>query len=340
VVAPVDFEAILELNRSTTGALGGSCTARPSPISGITEMIMSIRTMACAAAILTLLLAFGASRDASAQFGGLVAATFQRGDVIVSLEPGPVQWHGPDGSLKRILLGTEVGTGEGVAFDAAGNLYVTRWCMDAGCSSANTVETFTNMGLPAGRFGTDYDCAPHAILFDALGAAYVGLAGCTGAIVKVTAGQPQASFPVAPDNQGAFWIDLAPDGCTMFYTSWGPNVKRYDVCARGQLANFNRMPLPGGATQDLRVLPDGGVLVSSGEVIARLDAAGTMVQTYHIPGEPSLWSGLELVGDGTFWAGNYETSNVYRFDLATGAVRARFNTGSPARTVVGIRVSR
>jgi hypothetical protein len=30
-----------------------------------------------------------------------------------------------------------------------------------------------------------------------------------------------AEFPVAPDNMGAFWIDLAADGCTMFYTSWG-----------------------------------------------------------------------------------------------------------------------
>ena len=82
--------------------------------------------------------------------------------------------------------------------------------------------------------------------------------------------------------------------------------------------------------QDLRVLPDGGVIVSSGEVIVRLNAAGVQTQTYQIPGEPSLWSGLDLVGDGTFWAGNYQSSNVYRFDLATGAVRAQFNTGTPS----------
>jgi outer membrane protein assembly factor BamB len=117
-------------------------------------------------------------------------------------------------------------------------------------------------------------------------------------------------------------------------------VKRFNVCTRQQLRNFNRAPLPGGATQDLRVLPDGGVLVSSGEVIARLNKNGHVVQTYGIPGEPSLWAGLDLADDGTFWAGNYESSNVYRFDLATGAVLAGFNTDTPAHTVVGIRIKK
>jgi hypothetical protein len=148
------------------------------------------------------------------------------------------------------------------------------------------------------------------------------------------------SYAVAPDALGSFWIDLAPDSCTMFYTSWGPNVKRFNVCTNHQLANFNQLPLPGGIAQDLRVLPDGGVLVSSGEVIARLNAAGAIVQTYQIPGENALWAGVDLVGDGTFWAGNYRSSNVYRFDLATGAVRASFNAGTPPSTVVGIRVKK
>lgn len=298
------------------------------------------RTLAGLAAVFTSMVALGEADRVSAQLGGPIAVTFQSGDILVSLESGPVQWHAPDGALRRTLLTMEGGTGEGMAFDAAGTLYVTRWCTDPACAASNTVEKYTTMGLPAGRFGSDYSCAPHAIVFDALGSAYVGLAGCTGAIVKVTPGQPQASFPVEPDHQGAFWIDLAPGGCTVFYTSYGPNVKRYDVCGGGQLPNFNRAPLPGGATQDVRVLPDGGVIVSSGQVIARLDAAGNLVQTYSIPGEPSLWSGLELLGDGTFWAGNYETSNVYRFDLATGSVRGGFNAGSPAHTVVGIRVYR
>ena len=148
------------------------------------------------------------------------------------------------------------------------------------------------------------------------------------------------AFPVASEFGGSFWIDLAADGCTMLYTSYGPNVKRYDVCRRAQLRDFNAAPLPGGATQDVRVLPDGGALVSSGAVIVRLNAAGVAVQTYGIPGEASLWAGLDLVGDGTFWAGNYESSNVYKFDLASGAAVSGFNAGTPSHSVVGIRVKK
>ncbi|HSL20169.1 MAG TPA: hypothetical protein VK886_01445 [Vicinamibacterales bacterium] len=294
--------------------------------------------VALAAALLSS--TFPAASRLNAQVPPFAAPTFQRGDVIVSLEPGPVQWHLSDGTLKRVLVGTEPGTGEGMAFDAAGNLYVTRWCWDSSCSTGNTVEKYSTAGLPAGTFGSGYNCNPHTILFDGAGAAYVGLAGCSGAIVRLVGGEPAATFTVAPEYQGTFWMDLAPDGCTMYYTSYGPNVKRHDLCTGRQLADFNLVPLPGGATQDLRILPDGGVLVSSGQVIARLNADGALVQTYGIPAEPSLWAGLDLVGDGTFWAGNYESSNVYRFDLTTGAVRHHFNAGSPSHTVVGIRVKK
>ena len=265
--------------------------------------------------------------------------TFRPGDVLVSLETGPVQWRLPDGTLNRILAGTVVGTGEGMGFDASGNLYVTRWCADPWCGTGNTVEEFNTMGQSLGTFGGGYDCGPHAIVFDAAGAAYVGQAGCTGAILKLAPGQAPVAFAVAPDNQGSFWIDLAADGCTIFYTSWGPNVKRFNVCTGVQLSDFNAASMPGGAAQDLRVLPDGGVLASSGEVIARLNASGALVQTYAVP-EPALWAGLDLVGDGTFWAANYETSNVYRFDLTSGIVLGSFNAGTPSHTVVGVRVKK
>ena len=294
---------------------------------------MSTRTSASMAVLIAVILFLSSGTRPAAQF------SMGRGDILISLETGPVQWRLANGTLVRVLIGTELGTGEGMAFDAAGNLYVTRWCILT-CIGGNTVEKFSSMGLPAGTLGADYDCSPHAILFDRQGAAYVGQAGCSGAILKIVPGQPAVSYAVAPDLQGSFWIDLAPDGCTMFYTSSGPNVKRFNVCASTQLPNFNVAPLPGGVAQDLRVLPDGGAIVSSGEVIVRLNASGVPVQTYGIPGEPSLWAGVDLVGDGTFWAGNYQSSNVYRFDLATGAVRASFNAGTPPSTVVGIRVKK
>lgn len=267
--------------------------------------------------------------------------TFAPGDVFVSIEPGPVQWRRPNGTLVRTLSSGIPGYAEGMAFDAAGNLYVTRWRLNHSLeTSGNTTEVFNVSGQSLGSYGSGYDCDPHAIVFDAAGAGYVGQTGCTQAVLKFAAGQPPEALPVASDNAGAFWIDLGLDGCTLFYTSWSANVKRFDACARLQRANFNKAPLPGGEAHDLRVLPDGGVLVSSGEVIARLNAIGTLVQTYRVSGEYRLWTGLDLVGDGTFWAGNYESSNVYRFDLATGAVLSAFNTGTAPHTVVDVVVRR
>jgi streptogramin lyase len=266
--------------------------------------------------------------------------SFGPGDIMVSLETGPVQWRLADGTLRALLVPTVVGTGEGMAFDAAGTLYVTRWCTDAACQTGNTVEKYGTLGLPAGTTGRTYNCQPHTILFDSAGAAYVGQAGCNKSILKHTSSPAtDDEYMVAEENYGVFWMDLAADGCTMFYTSVGPNVKRYDVCGRTQLADFNAAPLPGGITHDLRVLPDGGVLVSSGQVIARLNSSGVLVQTYEVPGEGALWAGVELAGDGTFWAANYFSSNVHHFNL-NGTRIGGFNSGTPANTVVALRIKK
>ena len=268
--------------------------------------------------------------------------SFERGDVFVSMEPGPVHWYLPNGLLRQVLVSTVAGTGEGLALDPTGNLYVTRWCMDPGCTNTgNTTEKFNVLGVSMGAVGTGYNCSPHALVFRPDGTAFVGQAGCSGDVLRFTPGTvlPDA-FDVATENQGSFWVDLAPDGCTVFYTSMGPNVKRYDTCLGAQLPDFNRAPLPGGVSHDLRVLPDGGVLVSSGEVIARLSAAGDVVQTYAAPLESTLWAGLDLAGDGTFWAANYYTSNIHHFDLDTGARLGGFNTGTPPNTAVSVAVKK
>ena len=267
--------------------------------------------------------------------------TFSPGDILVSLEPGPVQWYSAGGLIRRVLAQTSPGTGEGMALDRNRNLYVTRWCIDPFCQQGDTgsVEKYDNLGSSQGKTGPVFNCSPHTIVFDAAGAAYVGQAGCRKTILKYLPGETVATeYTVAEDAFGVFWMDLAPDGCTMFYTSFGANVKRYDVCRGAQLRDFNDEPLPGAVAQDLRVLSDGGVLVASGQVIARLNGSGVVTQTYEVPGEGALWVGLDLVGDGTFWVGNYYTSNVYRFNLTTGAQLASFNSGTPANTVVGIRV--
>ncbi len=272
--------------------------------------------------------------------GTAPAAAFAPGDVFVSLRTGQVQWWHPDGTLNGTLINAIPGKAEGMGFDAAGNLYVTHYCADVSlCLAGNMVERFSPNGVSAGSFGGGYNCNPYAIAVDAAGRVYVGQADCTGDILQFDgSGNPLASFDVAPDNRGSARIDLAADGCTMFYTSQGANVKRYDICTRQQLPDFNRAPLPGGLTYGLRILPDGGVLVSITSAIARLDASGDLVRSYDAPGEPDEWTGLDLVGDGTFWATNYASSDVVRFDLSSGAVLTSFNTGTPTTTVKDVVV--
>lgn len=265
--------------------------------------------------------------------------SFEPGDVFVSLEEGPVQWWTPDGMLRSVLVPTVIGTGEGMAFDRSGNLYVTRWCIDGPCDTGNSVEMFNVLGHSMGQVGPDFDCNPHTIVILPDNTTYVGQAGCRRTLMKFVATEVwPTEYVVTEENQGVFWMDLGADGCTMFYTSFGPNVKRFDVCTNIQLLDFNVAPLPGGITQDLRVMPDGGLLVSSGEVIVRLDNTGAQVQTYHVPGEGALWAGLDFAEAGTFWAANYFSSNMHKFRIADGAKLATIMTGAPANTIVGVRV--
>jgi hypothetical protein len=262
------------------------------------------------------------------------------GDIVVSFTDGSVQWRQADGALRATLAATVAGGAEGMRFDGAGHLYVSHWCVDGNCAIGNTIEKFDTHGASLGAVGGGYNCNPHALVFDTGGNAYVGQGDCTGHILKFSRGKPPIAFAVAHERRGSLWIDLAPDNCTIFYTSWGPDVLRFNACANTQLPRFNTRPLPGGEAQGLAILPDGGVLVSSGAVVARLNADGAVVMTYTVPKGTTFWAGLDLAGDGTFWAVNYYSSVVHRFDLTTGAIVTSIDTGAPLYTAVDVRVSR
>ena len=284
-------------------------------------------------------LAFGAALTLVSQVAYASHSSFTVGDVFVSLSDGRVEWHHPDGTLNRILPTAVGGHGEGMAFDAPMNLYVTH------LSPGDTVETWdtqgNNTGTFGGVFGIRYDCNPRDIVFDDAGNAYVGQMDCERDILKFnSSGTLLASYNAATEVRGTDWIDLAPNQCTMFYTSQSVNVKRFNVCTNTQLANFNTAPLPfdllaGSAANGIKILPDGGVIVANVTEIVRLDAAGNQVRTYDAAGAPSGWLGLDLDVDGTsFWAGNHANNTVYKFDLATGAVTLTFHTQGPPKGVI------
>ncbi len=248
---------------------------------------------------------------------------FQPGDILISLSDGTIQWRRSDWTLVKIITSVTDGEGKGLAFDALGNLYLTHY-FGTGLSSGNDVEKFDRGGNLIGLFGSGYDCNPSTIIFDKTGDAYVGHADCSGDIFKLDSqGNLLARYDVAVEARGTSHILLAPDQCTMYYTSQGPDVKRFNVCTNTQMSDFNLAPLPdaiGGAHQ-FALLPDGGLLVANFGVIARLDASGQFVRTYNAPADTYCWLGMELDPDGTsFWASNWCGSSVTRFDLATGNV--------------------
>lgn len=267
-----------------------------------------------------------------------VTVSNARGDVFVGFMDGTVQWRAPNGTLKGVLTGVSNGEASGLAFKD-GILYVPHWYSQTIPFNGNNVARFDQAGNLLGTWGSGYDCNPSSFAFDAAGNVYVGQADCTGDIIKLDAnGNPLASFNAAPGVRGADHIALASDNCTMLYSNWTTNILRYNVCTNTQMTNFNAVPLPGETVWHLKILPDGGVLAADSGGIVRLDAQGNQVRIYLVPGESSYFTGLDSNGDGTFWANNLATSNIYRFDIESGAILSSFNTGTPPWTAVGVAV--
>ncbi|MBI3448628.1 MAG: thrombospondin type 3 repeat-containing protein [Acidobacteria bacterium] len=264
---------------------------------------ITIRTAAPIAVLLALLAPASAA-----------PATIQPGDLFAGVFFGQVNWYSNAGAFQRSLHTTGSRWSTGMSFDGAGRLYVTNFI-------EQSVSRFDAGGNLLGGFANGFGGKPESIVFDAAGEALIGVADGDGDVKRFdAAGNLVAEYAVAVENQGADWIDLAPDQCTLYYTSEGARVKRYDVCAGAQLPDF-ATDLHGPAYA-LRLLADGGLLVADTEDIHRLDSAGVTVRTYSVPGEFD-WFALNVDRDGaTFWAGDYDSGDAYRFDIATGAVVA------------------
>src|SRR3990172_5536120 len=114
-------------------------------------------------------------------------STFGTGDVFVSVSDGEVQWRHSDGELNTTLDTGLGGFTTGMAFDAAGKLYVTNF-------GANAVSVFDTDGTLHGVFASDFDSSPESIDFDTTGHAYVGQADGTHEVWRVNSpGSPPPS---------------------------------------------------------------------------------------------------------------------------------------------------
>jgi len=266
------------------------------------------------------------SGKATDQAGSPVAAT-DTPSLFVGVSSGQLKQFDKSGNLIKTLDTKQGGSVTGMAFDRQGALYVTDFTADG-------VTKFDGSGTLVGSFGSGYNCKPESIVFDNDGNAYVGETGCSHALLKFDAyGNLLAGYAVTTEVEGSDWIDLGSDQCTVFYTSQGTTVFRFDACKGQQLGTFATGLTTGLA---VRILPDAGMLVANQQDIVRLDSAGRIVSHYDLSGE-DCWVSVALDPDGkSFWAVDYCTSDVVQFDLTSGNQLAKFNSGTGNQTVFGV----
>jgi len=167
--------------------------------------------------------------------------------------------------------------------------------------------------------GTDSE----SVVFVKSGNYFVGHADGGHGVSEFTAADALVNnyFP-ATESRGTDWSNVGADSTTIWYTSEGAHLKRYDSKTDTQLADFSVvMPSVSYAHKLLKPFDGtGGALVANTSSIIRLDKNGNIVQTYTIPGTSLLFS-LNLDPNGTsFWAGDLGTQNLYRINIASGAI--------------------
>jgi hypothetical protein len=274
-----------------------------------------------------------------------VATPFEIGDVFASVNNGQVQQWRDIGGNMTLMDTLSDGQGSfttGSATDAAGNLYVTNFgnanlVRYAGPNTPHTA-TIPFVDPFVDNTGAGSPSATESIVFDQAGNFYLGHAGGNADIFKYSAnGTYIEQYDVADDLVGSDWIDLAADQTTMFYTSEGRAIQRYDVGTDTQLANFATLPGLGNAFA-LRILGDGGLLVADRSNIKRLDSSGNVTQTYDIAGQDN-WFALNLDPDGTsFWSGDFGNDFFYKFDIGSGAILETVDTGMGGGALFGLSV--
>jgi len=244
--------------------------------------------------------------------------TFKKGDIVAGVGNGQYKVFDPMGNF-LITLDTTSGALEdtGGAFDSSGNLYVTNF-------SQQSVSKFDiNGNLKNATFGSGYNADPESITFDKSGNLYVGQADGSHMVLEFSpaGGPPINQWSPMTEDRGTDWIDMTSDGHTLYYTSEGRNIMRFDTAGTGtQLSNF-ATGLPGSNAYALRELPNGDVLVADTSAALLLDTHGNVIRTYTDPNLTFSFA-LNILPDGlSFVTANLDsTGEIFQFNIATGAL--------------------
>ena len=242
------------------------------------------------------------------------------------------------GDYKPGYLFVSVGGGIIRAFDSSGNQIgeldtqtdsseIGDMCFGPGVMysmnfSDQSISKFDGAGkLVESRWAT-IPGAIESCVFDKDGNLYVGEDGDSGGVlVKVSpSGQVEQTFAPETDNSGVDQIDLAEDQCTLYYTSEGSGIRRYDVCRDQQLSDFATGI--GNNCYGLRIRPNGEVLVACDVTVYRVRQDGTVIQSYSPEGVTTSVGGLFALNldndDKHFFTATYQEGRVWRVDIDSG----------------------
>jgi hypothetical protein len=243
------------------------------------------------------------------------------GDVLVGGAEGSTLIFDEQGALQRRLHRSPGSPKTGMCFDRDGRLLATSF-------AEGRVFRFSAAGvLEDADWGGPFEASPETCVVDGDDQVFVGEADGQHRLLKFdAAGRLLATFRPQTERRGIDWVELAGDQCTLFYTSEGSRVLRYDVCAGRQLDDF-ATGLP-GTCYALRLRDNGELMVACRERVLRFAPDGSVVKAYAFSGEELFGMNLDPRGE-VFWTGGINTGNVYRvvIESGRGAEAPRIRTG-------------
>ncbi len=252
---------------------------------------------------------------------------FQSGQVFASVGFSEVDvYDATSGNqISSLIDNTNDQYTAGSAFDANGNFYVAD-------GQTGNISEYSPTGAPLPTFASGL-ANPASLVFDSSGNLYVGQVRSPYIAEFSPSGQRLPDIgPLQTELYGDDWIDLSSDQCTFYYTSERSDIMRYNKCTNTQLPDFNQVPLTGSAAYELRILPNGDVLVADSSQVVELDSNGNVINTYqcsNLPGCQGQLYGLALDPNGTsFWTGDAFSGLIWQVDIATGAVTQTINTNA------------
>jgi len=269
----------------------------------------------------------GMRRTLIAFVGGLLALLVVAPAGAQSYEPGEI-FVSVGGGLIRVFdpTGAEIGELDTTTNSAEiGDMCFANGAMYSMNFNDQSISKFDGSGELLEAKWADLSVIPadpESCVLDSDGNLYVGAQ--SGELLKLDGdGTLVRTFQPDIAGSGTDQIDLAADQCTVLYTSESPAIKRFDVCTNSQLSDFNASELGSNSCFNLRIRPNGEVLVACGLSVYRLSSSGALINQYDPAGVDPAGGGLfalNLDNDNKhFFTATYNEGRIWRIDIDSGS---------------------